>query len=128
MANLSVKEKLLSLIKELNEKNMREWTQAASKSNFVVSFDLWSPSSRIQWTKKGTNGTTETRYIGSCISIREPCPKKDMLYLVYLEGNKEFEGKDLSDDCELIEFFTNQCQNNVSLFFEEDVLKLFEKN
>ena len=126
MNHNKIAEKLRTILEALRVKEDAEWLEATKHSNFVVTRDLWNRSSRIKWTKKGTCGTFETRNPETNKWTTLPSPEKDTLWLVYLEGSKEFKGKDLSDDEELYNFFVDNVMNGISLYTIEQVDELFK--
>ena len=124
---MSVKQKLTDLIRRLDAKAELEWNSAIEKygKDYIVPLDRWSLSSRIQFWVKGSQGTTETRNNITGPYIIEPSPPTNRLLLIFIEGLKEFECEDLTDDIELMEFFEYLNKGNVSLRSIDDIDKLF---
>ena len=123
---MSVKQKLTDLIRRLDAKAELEWNSAIESygKDYVVPLDRWSLSSRIQFWQKGSRGTTETLSINGTYII-EPSPSTNKLLLIFIEGLKEFECEDLSNDIELMQFFEQLNKGNVSLRSIDDIDKLF---
>lgn len=115
--------KLINILKALRAKEKEDWEETVKKRGIdnVVPLDKWNLTSGIEFLGLGVNGTCEIRDRSTNGWLVEPNPKKDMLWLVYHQTLKEFDGLDLSANKDLLNFFQQKGQRKVLLQTEDQI-------